>query len=219
MASLPSSRPSPTGTFWRRSKPRRIGRPGCWSSWWPGQSRQHRHGSPGVRGGGAAQDVAGGRGAVLPGNVRGDGGGVRVAGGRMGDPPAATADRRGADGSPGSATRGEALPRDYAGVIMDRLGLSPEDHRRRFQEARLGPEDRPFAFAQRLRDAANRWLQPGGRGHPGGGPPGGSPRRTGRRQTPARATAASPHAAKEDPAAGRGVAPADAAITSPYQGG
>uniref|UniRef100_A0AAQ4RXT8 CCHC-type domain-containing protein n=1 Tax=Gasterosteus aculeatus aculeatus TaxID=481459 RepID=A0AAQ4RXT8_GASAC len=58
----------------------------------------------------------------------------------------------------------------YASVkkaIMDRLGLSPEDHRRRFREARLGPGDRPFTFAQRLADAANRWLQPEGAG---GGP-------------------------------------------------
>uniref|UniRef100_A0AAQ4REK5 Gypsy retrotransposon integrase-like protein 1 n=1 Tax=Gasterosteus aculeatus aculeatus TaxID=481459 RepID=A0AAQ4REK5_GASAC len=55
----------------------------------------------------------------------------------------------------------------YASVkkaIMDRLGLSLEDHRRRFREARLGPEDRPFPFAQRLTDAANRWLQPEGAG-------------------------------------------------------
>ncbi|KAM6944694.1 regulator of G-protein signaling 3-like [Lycodopsis pacificus] len=51
----------------------------------------------------------------------------------------------------------------YTGVrkaVTDCLGLSPEDHRRRFREARLGPEDRPFAFAQRLRDDAARWLQP-----------------------------------------------------------
>ncbi|XP_077954435.1 uncharacterized protein LOC120834331 isoform X1 [Gasterosteus aculeatus] len=55
----------------------------------------------------------------------------------------------------------------YASVkkaIMDRLGLSPEDHRRRFREARLGLGDRPFPFAQRLTDAANRWLQPEGAG-------------------------------------------------------
>ncbi|KAM6938626.1 uncharacterized protein PEZ65_004871 [Lycodopsis pacificus] len=49
---------------------------------------------------------------------------------------------------------------DVRKAVTDRLGLSPEDHRRRFREARLGPEDRPFAFAQRLRDDAARWLQP-----------------------------------------------------------
>ncbi|KAM8863335.1 uncharacterized protein AB9W97_018233 isoform 5-T6 [Spinachia spinachia] len=28
----------------------------------------------------------------------------------------------------------------------------------------MGPKDRPFAFAQRLKAAANRWLQPEGEG-------------------------------------------------------
>ncbi|XP_056277638.1 uncharacterized protein LOC130198498 [Pseudoliparis swirei] len=57
-----------------------------------------------------------------------------------------------------------AARRVYADIhkaVVDRLGLSPEDHRRRFREAKLGPEDRPFAFGQQLRDAAARWLQPG----------------------------------------------------------
>ena len=47
-------------------------------------------------------------------------------------------------------------------AVLDRLGLTPEDHRRRFRDARLGSEDRPFAYAQQQRDAATRWLQPGG---------------------------------------------------------
>ncbi|XP_062417600.1 uncharacterized protein LOC134127033 [Pungitius pungitius] len=58
-----------------------------------------------------------------------------------------------------------AARRDYAAVrkaVVDRLGLLPEDHRRRFRGARLGPEDRPFAYGQRLRDAAARWLRPNG---------------------------------------------------------
>ncbi|KAM9752566.1 uncharacterized protein ACNS7B_009019 [Menidia menidia] len=46
-------------------------------------------------------------------------------------------------------------------AVLDRLGLSAEDQRRRFREAQLGPDGRPFAFAQQLRDAATRWLQPG----------------------------------------------------------
>ncbi|XP_056271048.1 uncharacterized protein LOC130194181 [Pseudoliparis swirei] len=50
---------------------------------------------------------------------------------------------------------------DMRKAVMDRLGLTPEDHRRRFREATMGPDDRPFAYAQRLRDAATRWLQPG----------------------------------------------------------
>ncbi|XP_035251444.1 synapsin-1-like [Anguilla anguilla] len=41
------------------------------------------------------------------------------------------------------------------------MGYSPEDHRRRFQTAKLGPSDRPFVFSQHLRDAATRWLKPG----------------------------------------------------------
>ncbi|XP_062418714.1 uncharacterized protein LOC134130607 [Pungitius pungitius] len=60
-----------------------------------------------------------------------------------------------------------AARRDYPAVrkaVVDRLGLLPEDHRRRFRSARLGPEDRPFAYGQRLRDAAARWLQPNGVG-------------------------------------------------------
>ncbi|KAM9699282.1 uncharacterized protein ACNS7B_003496 isoform 2-T2 [Menidia menidia] len=46
-------------------------------------------------------------------------------------------------------------------AVLDRLGMSAEDQRRRFREAQLGPEGRPFSFAQQLRDAATRWLQPG----------------------------------------------------------
>ncbi|KAM9717937.1 uncharacterized protein ACNS7B_021418 isoform 1-T1 [Menidia menidia] len=46
-------------------------------------------------------------------------------------------------------------------AVLDRLGLSAEDQRRRFREAQLGPDGRPFGFAQQLRDAATRWLQPG----------------------------------------------------------
>ncbi|XP_062420426.1 uncharacterized protein LOC134132719 [Pungitius pungitius] len=60
-----------------------------------------------------------------------------------------------------------AARRDYPEVrkaVVDRLGLLPEDHRRRFRSARMGPEDRPFAYGQRLRDAAARWLQPNGAG-------------------------------------------------------
>ncbi|KAM9360126.1 uncharacterized protein ABDE67_000748 [Symphorus nematophorus] len=46
-------------------------------------------------------------------------------------------------------------------AVLDRMGFTPEDHRRRFRLAKLGPADRPFVFAQQLRDAATRWLQPG----------------------------------------------------------
>ncbi|KAM9719837.1 uncharacterized protein ACNS7B_020492 [Menidia menidia] len=51
--------------------------------------------------------------------------------------------------------------REVKRAVLDRLGLSAEDHRRRFRGAQLGPEDRPFTYAQQLKDAATRWLQPG----------------------------------------------------------
>lgn len=53
---------------------------------------------------------------------------------------------------------------DMKRAIMDRIRLSPFDHRRAFREARFGLGDNLFAFAQRLKDAVNRWLQPGGMG-------------------------------------------------------
>ncbi|KAM9751742.1 uncharacterized protein ACNS7B_008488 [Menidia menidia] len=52
-------------------------------------------------------------------------------------------------------------PEEEWRAVLDQLGLSPEDPRRRFRGAQLGPEGRPFAYAQQLRDAATRWLQPG----------------------------------------------------------
>ncbi|KAK0139520.1 hypothetical protein N1851_023600 [Merluccius polli] len=48
------------------------------------------------------------------------------------------------------------------GRYSNRLGLSEEDHRRRFREGKLGPAERPFIFAQQIKDAATSWLQPGG---------------------------------------------------------
>nr|XP_061838655.1 zinc finger protein 75D-like isoform X3 [Nerophis lumbriciformis] len=47
-------------------------------------------------------------------------------------------------------------------AILDRVGSSPEDHRRKFRAMMLGPGDRPFVLAFQLRDAATRWLQPNG---------------------------------------------------------
>ncbi|XP_051800794.1 uncharacterized protein LOC127532932 [Acanthochromis polyacanthus] len=57
-----------------------------------------------------------------------------------------------------------AARRNFADVrkaVLDRTGLSPEDHRRRFRGARLGAGDRSFVFAQQVKDAATRWLLPG----------------------------------------------------------
>ncbi|XP_064189961.1 uncharacterized protein LOC135253984 [Anguilla rostrata] len=45
-------------------------------------------------------------------------------------------------------------------AVLDRLGYSPEEHRRRFRETALAGADRPFAYAQRLLDMARRWLRP-----------------------------------------------------------
>ncbi|XP_064189940.1 uncharacterized protein LOC135253968 [Anguilla rostrata] len=45
-------------------------------------------------------------------------------------------------------------------AVLDRLGYSPEEHRRRFREMALAGADRPFAYAQRLLDMARRWLRP-----------------------------------------------------------
>ncbi|KAJ8346674.1 hypothetical protein SKAU_G00280750 [Synaphobranchus kaupii] len=50
--------------------------------------------------------------------------------------------------------------RNLKKAVLDRMGFSPEDHRRRFRETTLTGEDRPFAYAQRLTDMARRWLQP-----------------------------------------------------------
>ncbi|XP_061913606.1 uncharacterized protein LOC133656778 [Entelurus aequoreus] len=50
---------------------------------------------------------------------------------------------------------------DLRRAVLDRTGCTVEDYRRRLRSMRLGKEDRPFTFGQRLRDAATRWLQPG----------------------------------------------------------
>jgi hypothetical protein len=47
-----------------------------------------------------------------------------------------------------------------ARAIQDRLGLYPEEHRRRFRTLAFTEGDRPFAFAQQLRGQARRWLVP-----------------------------------------------------------
>ncbi|XP_069381335.1 uncharacterized protein [Paralichthys olivaceus] len=42
-----------------------------------------------------------------------------------------------------------------------RLGCTPEGHRRRFRGLTFEEAGRPFSYAQQLLDAAGRWLQPG----------------------------------------------------------
>ena len=41
-------------------------------------------------------------------------------------------------------------------AVLDQLGLSAEDHHRRFRGNKLGAADRPFVFVQQLKDAATR---------------------------------------------------------------
>ena len=45
-------------------------------------------------------------------------------------------------------------------AVLDRLGYSADNHRRWFRRTKLGPTDRPFVYAHKLKDAATRWLQP-----------------------------------------------------------
>ncbi|XP_056432671.1 zinc finger protein 24-like [Gadus chalcogrammus] len=47
-----------------------------------------------------------------------------------------------------------------ARAIRDRLGLNPEEHRRRFRALAFTDGDRPFTYAQQLRDQVRRWLGP-----------------------------------------------------------
>ena len=59
-----------------------------------------------------------------------------------------------------------------ARAIRDRLGLNPEEHRRRFRALAFNDGDRPFTYAQQLRDQARRWLAPEQNTHSGAGGPG-----------------------------------------------
>ncbi|XP_051989667.1 zinc finger protein 445-like [Xyrauchen texanus] len=47
---------------------------------------------------------------------------------------------------------------DLRKAILQRVGRSPEESRQLFRALKLDKSDRPFAFAQRLRDACRRWL-------------------------------------------------------------
>lgn len=43
-------------------------------------------------------------------------------------------------------------------AVLDRLGLTQEDYRRRFRASGMSAGERPFAWARQLEDAAARWL-------------------------------------------------------------
>ncbi|XP_056618139.1 uncharacterized protein LOC130432669 [Triplophysa dalaica] len=47
---------------------------------------------------------------------------------------------------------------DLKKAILERVGLSPEQHRQRFRSLELGDRGQPFAFAHQLRDACRKWL-------------------------------------------------------------
>ncbi len=47
---------------------------------------------------------------------------------------------------------------DLKRAILQRVGLSPEQHRQRFRSVELGDNGRPFVLAQQLRDACRKWL-------------------------------------------------------------
>ncbi|XP_051509646.1 uncharacterized protein LOC127415117 [Myxocyprinus asiaticus] len=52
---------------------------------------------------------------------------------------------------------------DLKKAILQRVGRIPEESRQLFRSLKLESSDRPFAFAQRLRDACRRWLLAGDR--------------------------------------------------------
>ncbi len=50
---------------------------------------------------------------------------------------------------------------DLKRAILQRVGLSPEQHRQRFRSLDLGDSGHPFVLAQQLRDACHKWLLAG----------------------------------------------------------
>ncbi|XP_051523485.1 uncharacterized protein LOC127423327 [Myxocyprinus asiaticus] len=52
---------------------------------------------------------------------------------------------------------------DLKRAILQRVGHTPEESHQLFRSLKLESSDRPFAFAQRLRDACRRWLLAGDR--------------------------------------------------------
>ncbi len=50
---------------------------------------------------------------------------------------------------------------DLKRAILQRVGLSPEQHRQRFRSLDLGDSGRPFVLAQQLWDACRKWLLAG----------------------------------------------------------
>ncbi|XP_057214591.1 uncharacterized protein LOC130569165 [Triplophysa rosa] len=51
---------------------------------------------------------------------------------------------------------------DLKKAILERVGLSPEQHRQRFRSLEFGGDGQPFSFAHQLRDACRRWLMADG---------------------------------------------------------
>uniref|UniRef100_A0A8C8RPH9 SCAN box domain-containing protein n=1 Tax=Pelusios castaneus TaxID=367368 RepID=A0A8C8RPH9_9SAUR len=53
-----------------------------------------------------------------------------------------------------------ASPLPHGTAILDALDISPETFRRCFRSTAYAPGTRPWVFAQELKDACTRWLQP-----------------------------------------------------------
>uniref|UniRef100_A0A9J8C0L6 SCAN box domain-containing protein n=1 Tax=Cyprinus carpio carpio TaxID=630221 RepID=A0A9J8C0L6_CYPCA len=51
---------------------------------------------------------------------------------------------------------------DLKRAILQRVGLSPEQHRQCFRSLELAEAGRPFVLAQQLRDSCRKWLLTGG---------------------------------------------------------
>ncbi|XP_026140494.1 zinc finger protein 483-like [Carassius auratus] len=51
---------------------------------------------------------------------------------------------------------------DLKRAVLQRVGLSPEQHRQRFRSLDLAEAGRPFVLAQQLRDSCRKWLLAGG---------------------------------------------------------
>ncbi|XP_075770535.1 zinc finger protein 394-like isoform X4 [Pelodiscus sinensis] len=45
-------------------------------------------------------------------------------------------------------------------AVLDQLGVTPDTCRQRFRQERFGPQERPRAVAQRLREWARKWIEP-----------------------------------------------------------
>lgn len=50
---------------------------------------------------------------------------------------------------------------DVCRAVLDWLGFTPEDYRRRFRASQMSAGEQPFTWARQLEDTAASWLRPG----------------------------------------------------------